>query len=133
MTGNAATSRTIPTKPRTWKSLGINLYLYAAVVLVLFLGIIQGAQAAGMWSTSGKVTASGEKITATGTDPAEIKGWMTISEVMSAYKMTKDEFYTGVGLPADLPETTAFKDIEKLVEGFSTENVRTFLTTKLAK
>ena len=133
MTSNAATPRTIPTKPRTWRSVGVNLYLYAAVVLVLFLGIIQVSQAAGLWSTSGKVTGTGEKITATGTDPAEIKGWMTISEVLSAYSVPQADFYAKFGLPADMPVTTAFKDIEKTVEGFSTENVRTYLTERLAK
>jgi len=70
-----------PTRPRRWRSLRLNLYLYAALVLALFLGTIQAAKLAGVWSTSGKVTASGEQVQITGADPAEVKGWMTVKDV----------------------------------------------------
>jgi len=130
MTAHSINTRVTPTRPRRWKAVGVNPYLYAALVLILFLGFVQMAQAAGMWSTSGKVTGTGEKIAATGTDPAEIKGWMTIGEILSAYNVPKDEFYAQFKLPADMPVSTAVKDIEKQVEGFSTDAVRTWLAAR---
>ncbi len=39
----------------------INPIIYGVLVLVVFFGIILGFQAAGIWSISGKVTASGEQ------------------------------------------------------------------------
>src|SRR5690349_3762835 len=95
-----------PTQPRRWQSRRVNLYLYAALVLALFLGPIQAAKLAGAWSTSGKVTASGEQVQITGADPAEIKGWMTIEQVITAYQVPKQEFYAQFKLPADLPLET---------------------------
>ena len=55
----------------------VNSYVYGLLAVGLFLGVIFGAEAMGMWSTSGKVTGSGEKVTATGANVEEIKGWMT--------------------------------------------------------
>jgi hypothetical protein len=44
----------------------VNSYVYGFLAVALFVAVIFGAKAMGVWSTSGKVTASGEKITATG-------------------------------------------------------------------
>lgn len=127
---NAIQDRVVPTSPRKWKNVGLNRYVYAALVLVLFLGFVQTAQMAGLWSTSDKVTGTGEKIQATGTDPAEIKGWMKISEVITAYKVPQAEFYAQFQLPADMAVDTPLNQIEKLVPGFSVDAVRTWLGTR---
>jgi len=87
---------------------------------------------AGVWSTSGKVTATGEKIQATGADPAEIKGWMTLSEVITAYKVPQADLYAQFKLPADLAVATPLNQIEKLVAGFSVGAVRDWLKTRQA-
>lgn len=120
-------SRVKPTNHR-WRSVAVNPYLYGLLVLALFLGTVQVARVMNFWSTSGKVTGAGEKIQPTGTNPAEIKGWMTINDVLTAYKVPQAEFYAGLNLPADLPLTTQMKDIEKKVPGFSVDAVRTWLT-----
>jgi hypothetical protein len=119
-----------PTGPRRWRSIRVNLYLYAALVLILFLGTIQAARFAGIWSTSGKVTPSGEQVQITGADPAEVKGWMTIEDVISAYHVSKAEFYARFKLPADLPVETPLKEIEPVVPDFSLTNVRDWLTER---
>ena len=61
-----------PTQPPRWRTLHVNLAIYAALILVLFLGAIESAKLAGVWSTSGKLTASGEQVQITGADPAVI-------------------------------------------------------------
>lgn len=119
-----------PTQPHRWRRVRVSLHLYAAVVLVLFLGTVQAAQRAGFWSTSGKVTAGGAQVQITGTDPAEVKGWMTISAVITAYRVPKEEFYAQFGLPADLAPDTPLKEIEPIVPDFSVTAVRAWLAER---
>jgi hypothetical protein len=118
------------TPPQRWRSIRVNLAVYAALVLVLFLGVIESAKLAGVWSTSGKLTASGEQVQITGADPAEIKGWMTIENVITAYHVPKDQFYAQFQIPADLPVATPLKDIEPIVPDFSVTAVRDWLATR---
>ena len=103
----------------------LNPYVYGLAILVIFLGTVFTAQAAGFWSISGKVTASGEKISATGANPDEIKGWMTVGEVADAYKVEQKELLAAFGLPGDTPATAALKDMES--ETFSVTKLRDWL------
>jgi hypothetical protein len=119
-----------PTAPPRWRSIRVNLAVYAALVLVLFLGVIGSAQLAGVWSTSGKLTASGEQVQITGADPAEIKGWMTINDVITAYHVPKEQFYAQFQIPVDLPAAIPLKDIEPIVPEFSVTAVREWLATR---
>jgi hypothetical protein len=121
-----------PTQPARWRSVRVNLAIYAALVLVLFLGVIESAKLAGVWSTSGKLTASGEQVQITGADPAEIKGWMTVDDVITAYHVPKEQFYAQFQIPADLPVTTPLKDIEPIVPDFSVTAVRDWLAARAA-
>ena len=121
-----------PTQPPRWRSIRVNPAIYAALVMVLFLGGIESAKLAGVWSTSGKLTASGEAVQITGTDPAEVKGWMTIEQVLAAYQVPREQFYTQFAIPVDLPVTTPLKDIEPVVSDFSITAVREWLATRTA-
>lgn len=121
-----------PTRTHRWRSIHVNQYLYAALILVLFLGTIQGAKLAGVWSTSGRVTAGGEPVQITGADPAEVKGWMTIEDVITAYRVPREELYARFKLPADLPVETQLKAIEPIVPDFSVTDLRAWLATRAA-
>ena len=96
------------------------------------LDAYESAKLAGVWSTSGKLTASGEQVQITGADPAEIKGWMTINDVITAYQVPKEQFYAQFQIPADLPIATPLKDIEPLVPDFSVTTVRDWLAARAA-
>lgn len=120
--------RVIPTHNR-WRSIKVGLFVYGIISLVIFLAIIQVAQALDFWSTSGG-GGGGAKVAVTGTDPAEIKGWMTIKEVMTAYNLPVEEFYNQFKIPPGTPIETPMKDIEKVVPGFSVDSVRTWLTER---
>lgn len=112
----------------------MRLLAYSAVMLlsvVLITGTVKAAQVAGLWSTSGKVDAKGNQITATGTDPNEIKGWMTMGEVLTAYKLDKVEVYQAFGIAGDLSETTQLKDIEKVAPSFNLSALRNWITEKV--
>jgi len=109
----------------------INPFIYGALVLVLFFGVIGGAKAAGVWSVSGKLTSSGEKALPTGANPDELKGWMTLDDVAKAYNVPVAEILATFGLPADTPGTAQIKSLES--ETFSTTNLRTWLKTRMGQ
>ena len=55
----------------------INPLIFGGMVLAVFMGVIFGFQQAGLWSTSGKINASGGTIQPSALDVDTIKGWMT--------------------------------------------------------
>jgi hypothetical protein len=120
----------IPTAPQRWRSIPIRPSVYLTVVLVVFLGVIGTAQAAGWWSTTGRVTTDGVKIAITGTDPTEIKGWMTIQDVLTAYHVPKADLYTHFGIPNAVPETAQLKSLEGEVPNFSVTELQAWLVER---
>jgi hypothetical protein len=124
--------RVVPTHNR-WRSLNVNIYLFTLIGLLLFLGTCQASQSMGWWSTSGKITSTGEKVTATGTDPAEIKGWMTIKEVLAAYKIPWEEFSKQFNIPPGTSLDSPLSSLEALAPGFSVTNLRTWITERMKK
>ncbi len=124
-------ARPIPTRPR-WRSVSVHPLAYALLGLALVLGPVEAAQLAGVWTTSGRVSGSGREVTVTGADPSEIKGWMTIEEVVEGYDVPLTEFYARFTIPEDVPKTTALKDLESRVTGFSVDAVRTWLAERRA-
>ena len=109
----------------------VNSYLYGFLAVALFVGVIFGAKTLGVWSTSGKVTATGEKITATGANVEEIKGWMTLGEIATAYNAPIVEIAAAFDLPADVAPDKAIKDLESAK--FSVTNLRTWLSARQTK
>jgi hypothetical protein len=96
----------------------------------LFLGVLVGAiliaQLSGAWIVSGRTTIDTENLAV-----ADIKGWMTLQQVIDGVHITREELYALVSIPADMPTTTALKDLEALVPGFETSTLRDALTAKL--
>jgi hypothetical protein len=109
----------------------INKYAYIAIVLVAFLGLIFTAQATGNWSVSGKMDKVGQPIQATGSNVEEIKGWMKIGDVATAYKVPLAEILAAFNLPPDTSPDKALKDLES--DTFSVSNLRTWLSQRQAK
>jgi hypothetical protein len=122
----------IPTPPRRWRSIRVSPITYMAVVLTIFLGVIGGAQTAGWWSTSGQTTSDGAPVQLTGTDPAEIKGWMTIGDVLTAYQVPRADLYARFAIPDSVPESAQLKSLEALAPDFSITELRAWLTERAA-
>lgn len=120
----------VPTAAR-WRSVPVHPWLYALVGLALFLGTVQGAKLAGIWSTSGRFTSTGQQVQATGADPSEIKGWMTVQQLLDAYQIPRAEFDARFGVPADFPATTQLRDLENVSSRFSVSEVRSWLKSRL--
>jgi hypothetical protein len=105
----------------------IKPFVYGIVVLALFFGVLGGAKAAGMWAVSGRMTGAGEKVQPTGANVDEIKGWMTLNDVSSAYKVPVAEIVAAFDLPADTPGAAQLKSLESPT--FSVPNLREWLRT----
>ena len=118
-----------PTMPRG-RSVVLHPYLYAALGLLLLFGTIQVSREIGFWTTSGRVTGTGQPVVLTGNDPLEIKGWMTIEQVATAYQVTPDELKSATGIATDVPDSTALRDGERLAPGFSAQRVRDWLLAR---
>ena len=104
----------------------INPFLFGVIVLAVFMGTIYGFQAAGVWSTSGKVTASGEKVEPSAADVNTIKGWMTLELVSTTFGIPVTEILSAFDLPVDTPASTPLKDLES--EVFDITVLRTWIT-----
>ncbi len=109
----------------------VNPFIYGVVVLVLFFGVIGAAKATGNWSVSGKISVTGERVQPTGTNPDEIKGWMTLADISKAYNIPVADILAEFKLPADTPETKQVKELES--DTFSTTNLRNWVKTKVAQ
>jgi hypothetical protein len=106
----------------------VNPFVYGLLIVVLFFGVLGAAKAVGVWSLSGKLDASGEKIQPTGASVDEIKGWMTLDEVATAYTVPLAEILAAFELPVDTPGATQLKSLES--ELFSVSNLRTWLEAR---
>lgn len=105
----------------------VNPFFMPMIIIVALFATVFTAQAMGQWSTSGKTAIDMTKLT-----PADIKGWMTIQDVIDGLKVPPEWVYQAGKIPADVPATTAMKDLEKLVPGFETSLIRDELTKKLS-
>ena len=97
----------------------VNRFFMPIIVIVALLGTTFVAQAAGFWSTSGKDSIDLENMTS-----ADIKGWMTLQQVMDGLKISKEELYSVGGIPLDIPAEQALKDLEGVVPNFEISTLR---------
>jgi hypothetical protein len=104
----------------------VNPFLMPVIVIAVLLGTVLVAQAAGIWSTSGRTTVDLGQMT-----PADIKGWMTLQQVMDGLNISQADLYALAGIPADVPPTAVLKDLEPLVPGFEISALRDALTAWL--
>jgi len=106
----------------------INPFSYAVLVLAVFLGVIWGFQAAGVWSVSGKLSNDGEAILPVASDVNTIKGWMTLEQISTVYNVPIAEILAQFELPADAAPATALKDLE--TDLFSVTGLREWLQSR---
>ena len=97
----------------------VNRFLMPIIVIVALLGTTLIAQAAGFWSTSGKDSINLENMSS-----ADIKGWMTLQQVMDGLDVSKEELYAVGGIPLDIPAEMALKDLEGIVPDFEISTLR---------
>ena len=101
---------------------------YGLLVLAIFGGVIGIGMASGTFQTSGKTTAGGERVAPQGETVTEIKGWMAIGDVTTAWDVPLPEVLAAFNLPADTAPSTALKDLES--DLFSVTALRDWLEAR---
>ena len=101
----------------------LNPFFLPGLAIAIFFGTVLSAQAAGIWSTSGRDATVLESLT-----PADVKGWMTLQQVSDGIPIPRETLYALMEIPADIPPETALKDLEPVVPGFEVSTLRDRLT-----
>ncbi len=101
----------------------INPFLMPGLILLALFGTVFTAQATGQWTTSGRVAIEPGNMTVD-----DLKGWMTLQEVMDGLKLSQADLYAAGKIPADIPPSTALNKLEALVPGISVTTLRSALT-----
>jgi hypothetical protein len=105
----------------------VNRFLLPVIVIVTLLAPVLIAQALGVWSTSGRTTVNLERLA-----PADIKGWMSLQQVIDGLNVPPATVYNLMHIPADIAPSTALKDLEGIVPDFEVTVLRDKLTTSLS-
>lgn len=97
----------------------VNPFLVPIIVIAALLGSSLIAQAGGFWSTSGRTSVNLDNLTA-----VDLKGWMTLQQVMDGMKVSKEQLYAAGNIPLDVPTSTALKELEGIVPDFEVSTLR---------
>ena len=141
----------VPTTPRL-RSAHVPVWAYALVILVVFAGSILVGRDLGWFATTGRGTTSlgaagagshaapgtgagqgtesGERVAPTaGAVPEDVKGWMTVQQVLDAFPVTKAALYQRFGIPAGTPTSTTLSALKEAgdLSGFDVPTLRTWL------
>jgi len=97
----------------------VNPFLVPIIVIAALLGSTLIAQAGGFWATSGRTSVNLDNMTA-----VDLKGWMTLQQVMDGMKITQEQLYAAGNIPMDVPTSTALKELEGIVPDFEVSTLR---------
>lgn len=97
----------------------LNPFFLPVLAIGALLGTVWAAQALGQWSISGRADVDLEQLT-----PADLKGWMTLQQVMDGLTISQTDLYALMAIPAEIPPETALKDLEPLVPDFEIVTLR---------
>ena len=137
--------RAVPTRTRL-RTRRVPLVAYALLLLALPVAVILGSQATGWWLTDGRsVTTSAlgaealgvaqvggdEARTAPITGPGDVKGSMTLQQVLDAFpQVTAADVCDQFGVPADTPASTQLKTLAAEGNGYEVADLRAWLATR---
>ena len=105
----------------------VSKWLLPVLALTLLMGTVGVAQALGVWQVSGKEMVNVDHLTS----GADVKGWMTLQQIADGSDIDTVALYLALGLPAEIPPTTALKDLEQLVDGLEVSLVREVVDSML--
>jgi hypothetical protein len=134
-----------PTTPRL-RSAHIPVWAYVLVVIAVFSGSILVARDLGWFATTGRGaslgaaevpgsnaasgTESGEHVApGAGAAPEDVKGWMTLQQVLDAFPVTQAALYEQFGIPADTGTDTTLSGLKEVggLSGIDIPALRTWL------
>jgi hypothetical protein len=103
-----------PTSP-SHASRRISPLAYVGVLLVLVGALLAGSQAIGWFRTTGQMSSSsGEHVApAAGADTSEIKGWMTLQQILDAYPVSAGALYAHLGISTATDPSTTLSELKE--------------------
>lgn len=101
----------------------VNKYLMPALSIAVLFAVVLVAQVAGVWQVTGSTTVIAVDGSGRG-DPDQIKGKMTLDEIIQGYGIPQADLYAALKIPADTPTSTKVKDLESLIPAFEVDLVR---------
>ena len=128
MSTETTTLDTTATPPRPVSRRRISPVAYGLLVVAVCAGVIGSGMASGTFPTTGKTTAGGERVAPAGETVSEIKGWMAMGDVATAWSVPLPEMLAAFDLPADTAPSTALKDLES--DLFSVSALRDWLAAR---
>jgi hypothetical protein len=103
-------------------------WLLPLLWVVVIFGTVGVTQAMGLWQTSGRQPVVADQMTTT-----DIKGWMTVQQVADGLGVEPAVVLEAIGdTSGTVTASTALKDIEPAVPGFSVADLRTALDQRLS-
>ena len=150
-------ARPVPTSARL-RSAQVSIWVYALVIVAVFAGSILIGRDLGWFATTGRGTTalgaavtgspaapgagagqgseSGERVAPTaGAVPEDVKGWMTLQQVLDAFPVTRAALYQRFGIPATTPTDTTLSTLKEAgdLSGFDIPTLRTWLSEHAAR
>lgn len=121
----------VPTNAKL-KNGRIPVILYSAVSIVLIAALVVGAKAMGWYGTSGKVNAStGEAITlGPNSVGADIKGWMTVQQVLDGFSLKKETLYSKFSIPSTVSTKTTVGSLSEEISTFELPALREWIDAR---
>ena len=133
-------SHPVPTHTRL-HTRRVPVVMYVAALLLVPGLVVAGFMSAGLWATTGKVaTAQAATPTEEGgtgavipADPADVKGSMTVQEVLDAFpSVTAAQVLTEFAAPLNTPTTTQLKELVESSGGMDLPAIRIWLEKQTA-
>lgn len=134
------TRHPVPTHTRL-HTLPIPIVMYVAALLLVPALVVAGFMAAGLWATTGTPaiaqagtpTEEGGTGEAVAADPADLKGSMTVQQVVDAFPpVTAAQVTAAFGAPLDTPASTRLSAMVEDGNGMDIPGMRIWLAEQIA-
>ncbi|WP_088284271.1 hypothetical protein [Kineosporia sp. A_224] len=133
-------ARALPTRTRL-RTRPVPVILYVVGLLLLPVLVVGAGVGAGWWATTGATAvrqadgaqpgADGGTAPAAPVDPADVKGSMTVQQVVDAFPpVTAAEVLARFGAPAGTPASTPLKTLVEAGDGTDIPAIRTWLAER---
>lgn len=130
----------VPTHTRL-RTRRVPVLMYVAALLLIPGLVVVGFMSAGLWATTGKPAmaqagtplAEGGTSAAVPADPADVKGSMTVQQVVDAFPpLTTAQVLAKLGAALDTPGSTQLKTLVESNKGMDMSDVRDWLKERAA-
>jgi hypothetical protein len=124
----------VPTQTRL-HTRRVPVKMYVAALLLLPALVVACFMSAGIWATTGKTVTAAASVSGDGggntvapAAPADVKGSMTVRQVLDAFPaITAPQILAQFNAPPNTPTSTQLKDLVEASDGMDIPTLRTWL------